>query len=75
MYSHREMADRYGPVSRPNDPTDKLLGADEHDRLCRQFFRGMGVRCREIVTEDCGRFGVERHVERSPEQIDTTACE
>ena len=30
---------------------------------------------KEIVTEDRGRFGVKRDVERSPEQIDATACE
>jgi hypothetical protein len=28
-----------------------------------------------MVTQDFGRFGVKRHVERSPEQIDATACE
>ena len=38
-------------------------------------FRRAGPRCREIVTQNFGRFGVKRHVERSPEQIDATACE
>jgi hypothetical protein len=64
-----------GTGLRPDDLTGELFGVDEHDRFCRQFFRRAGPRCREIVMQNFGRFGVKRHVERSPEQIDATACE
>ena len=64
-----------GTGLRPDDLTGELFGIDEDDRFCCQFFRRAGPRCREIVTQNFGRFGVKRHVERSPEQIDATACE
>ena len=64
-----------GTGLRSDDLTGELFGIDEDDRFCRQFFCRAGPRCEEIVTQDLGRFGVKRHVERSPEQIDATACE
>ena len=53
-----------GTGLRPDDLTGELFGVDEDDRFCRQFFRRAGPRCREIVTQNFGRFGVKRHVER-----------
>jgi hypothetical protein len=64
-----------GTGLRPDDLTGELFGIDEDDRFCRQFSRRAGPRCKEIVTQNFCRFGVKRHVERSPEQIDATACE
>jgi hypothetical protein len=64
-----------GTGFRPDDLTGELFGVDEDGRFCWQFFRRAGPRCKEIVTQNFGRFGVKQHVERSPKQIDATACE
>ena len=42
----------------PDDLSGKLFGVDEHDCFCRQLLRGAGACCREIITQDCSRFGV-----------------
>jgi hypothetical protein len=64
-----------GTGLRPNDLAGELFGIDEDDRFCRQLYCRAGPRCKEMVTQKLDRFGIKLHVERSPEQIDATACE